>query len=207
MWACHFPRARCSGGYRPCQGKATGFGIAQLDGLPNHVQFEAVGGANRANDGVPEAAGSASAQALIVFPSIVVSKRCVNASTPYGQPILFAGTVTNTGDITLTNVHVIDTPLGLPPTDLALANFGDRISAGGANLGPFARTLNPGDWVSFSGSYSPANLGGASLCGPFTNTVVASGTDSNNATGFIPKTVSELGYARSAPFPPPRASG
>jgi hypothetical protein len=80
-----------------------------------------------------------------------VTKNCTNASAP-GQPINFSGIVTNTGNVTLNNVTVVDDHAG---TVLTLAS------------------LAPGASAPYSGSYVPASS-------PSTNIVTASGTDAIN---------------------------
>lgn len=69
-------------------------------------------------------------------PAIVVTKLCGPAPTVAGGVQTFAGTVTNTGDITLTNVFVFD----------------DQPAPQTWILGPI--TLAPGEGTNFSGSYS-----------------------------------------------------
>src|SRR5439155_525872 len=85
-------------------------------------------------------------------PCIDVTKECDGAPFAIGNPIKFKGFVTNCGDVTLTGVVVVD-------------------DKAGAVLS--ATTLAPGASVSYSGSYTPSG----SLCGPFTDTVTATGTN------------------------------
>jgi len=100
----------------------------------------------------------------VVTPCIRVTKQCVNTCTPYGQPIQFSGTVTNCGNIQLTNVTVTDDHAGVV-------------------LGPVTLTASgtPGSSATFSGQYTPAGSGTA-LCGPFTDTVTAVGTAGTQPT-------------------------
>src|SRR5436190_15555961 len=97
----------------------------------------------------------------VVQPCIAVTKQCVNTCTPYGQAIQFSGVVTNCGDTPLSNVGVTDDHAGivLGPTNV--------LAAGGS----------AGSSIAFSGSYTPSGTGVA-LCGPFTDTVTATGTAS-----------------------------
>jgi hypothetical protein len=88
----------------------------------------------------------------VFTPCITVTKRCDGAPFAFGQPIKFSGSVSNCGDILLANVRVVDSVVGVV-------------------LGP-TNTLAPGAVVSFSGSYNPTG----NLCGPFTDTVTATGT-------------------------------
>jgi len=96
----------------------------------------------------------------VIFPCITVTKECdypVGTSCfPYGAPIKFKGTVCNTGDSTLSNVQVTDTPSG--GSSVVVTNI---------------LTLAPGQCVNYSGSYSPTG----SLCGPFTDTISATALD------------------------------
>ena len=49
--------------------------------------------------------GSGFAEVLVVNPSLSITKQCVTNcapySSPYGEPIVFTGTVCNNGDVTL----------------------------------------------------------------------------------------------------------
>jgi hypothetical protein len=100
---------------------------------------------------------SASAScAADVTPAIDVTKQCTDAPL-FGQPILFNGTVSNSGNVELLGVTVVDDN-GTP------ANLADDVVF---NLGDLA----PGASANYNGSYSPA------LEGPSTNTVVATASD------------------------------
>jgi hypothetical protein len=103
---------------------------------------------------------------VVLTPAIDVTKECTDASGP-GQPINFSGTVTNEGEVDLTDVNVVDSEVGtvLGPIDLAV-----------------------GESASYSGSYIPTTS-------PSTDTVVATGTavttgetvsDTNSATCQVP---------------------
>ena len=95
---------------------------------------------------------SATASATCVVntnPSITVTKACVDASAP-GEPITFSGTVTNDGNVGLVDVTVTD-------------------DHAGQVLSPI--TLNMGESVNYSGSYTPT-------VSPSTNEVTAVGTES-----------------------------
>jgi hypothetical protein len=91
-----------------------------------------------------------------VSPAIDVTKQCTDAPL-FGQPILFNGTVSNSGNVELLGVMVVDDN-GTP------ANLADDVVF---NLGDLA----PGASANYNGSYSPA------LAGPSTNTVVATASD------------------------------
>ncbi len=91
-------------------------------------------------------------------PSIIVSKNCPQGPIQPGQTLTITGTVTNTGNITLTNVTVTN-------TIAALGGTSRRV------LGPL--TLAPGVGTTFTDSYTiPTDS-----CGPYRDTVVASGAD------------------------------
>jgi hypothetical protein len=72
---------------------------------------------------------------LLTSPSIAVTKDCPASLVPLGGTLVFTGTVTNTGSITLTNVFVVD----------------DQPAANTPVLGPI--TLAPGAGTTFVGSY------------------------------------------------------
>jgi hypothetical protein len=90
-----------------------------------------------------------------VAPGIAVTKQCIDA-TAFDQPILFNGTVSNTGNVALLGVSVVDDN-GTPgdTSDDVTFPIGD---------------LAPGASANYNGSYSPGT-------GTFTNTVLASGSD------------------------------
>src|SRR5207249_4642537 len=86
------------------------------------------------------AKGNASATCrILTAPSIAVTKACVNASG-LNAPITFSGTITNTGNVTLDNVSISDSPAA---TFAALSTT----------------TLAPGATVNYSGSYIPNQTG------------------------------------------------
>src|SRR5437016_12091806 len=70
-------------------------------------------------------------------------------------PITFSGTITNTGNVTLNNVNIADSPAAA----ITLATT----------------TLAPGQSTNYSGSYVPSQTGGDK-----TDTVTASGVDALN---------------------------
>jgi hypothetical protein len=73
---------------------------------------------------------------IITTPRILVTKTCPAAPTPHLGLLVFTGTVSNPGDVTLTNVFVvINRPVNNTPV-----------------IGPI--TLAPGQTVNFSGSYT-----------------------------------------------------
>jgi uncharacterized repeat protein (TIGR01451 family) len=91
---------------------------------------------------------------LVVAPQITVTKSCPVTPVTEGGLLVFTGTVTNTGNITLTNVFVVN----------------NRPAVNTTIVGPL--TLAPGAGVSFSGSYT-APLNTCSV----TDTLTASGRD------------------------------
>jgi uncharacterized repeat protein (TIGR01451 family) len=82
-------------------------------------------------------------------PAIRVEKECEDA-TGFGEPITFTATVTNTGNVTLTDVTVVDDP----PATVSCPQT----------------TLAPGESMECTGSYTPVGAG------EFTDTVTATGT-------------------------------
>lgn len=114
---------------------------------------------------------------IVVNPAISITKACVNdPCTPYGQPITFQGTIKNetpVGEaVTLVNIAVIDDPAATIIFNGTTA-LGHAFDTAGNNL------LRPGDSVGYTGSYSPPNQGGDSLCGPFRDVI----TVTANAAG------------------------
>jgi hypothetical protein len=106
--------------------------------------------------GTPVQADASASCAADVLPAIDVTKQCTDAAA-FGQAILFDGTVTNSGNVALLGVTVVDDN-GTPadPSDDVTFNLGD---------------LAPGASANYNGSYTP------SLAGFHTNTVVASASD------------------------------
>jgi len=107
-------------------------------------------------------ATASAACTLACVPSINLTKICQNA--PGGQPIPISVTVSNNGDIPLLGVTVNDDN-GVPGGPLTLI------------IGPIP--LQPGDAVSFNGSYTPPGC-------PSTNTVFASGQPDPSFCGPLP---------------------
>ncbi len=97
-----------------------------------------------------------------ILPDIKVTKECVDPAVN-GDPILFSGTVTNTGNVQLNKVTVVDDN-GTP------ADTTDDQTV----LGPI--TLAPGASDSYSGSYLVL------AAGPSTDIVTASGEDAVDGT-------------------------
>jgi uncharacterized repeat protein (TIGR01451 family) len=91
-------------------------------------------------------------------PNIDVVKACPPGLIQPGQLLTVTGTVTNTGNITLTNVVVTN-------TIAALGNLARRV------LGPIS--LAPGTGTNFSDSY----IIPLDSCGPYVDTFAASGAD------------------------------
>jgi len=94
------------------------------------------------NDNCSSAPVSNSASAtctLVTTPGIVVSQLCPTTTTLPGAPMTYTGTVNNSGNITLTNIVVLNNLSGSSPVFTAA-------------------TLAPGATVSFTGSYTaPTN--------------------------------------------------
>ncbi|MGZ5543395.1 MAG: DUF7507 domain-containing protein, partial [Limisphaerales bacterium] len=92
-------------------------------------------------------------------PDILVTKNCPAFPTPRGAPFTFTGTVMNTGNVTLTNVIVVDDQ----PTNNSLV------------IGPI--TIAPGATVKFTNTYT-APL----CCCQIVDTLTASGNDRCSGT-------------------------
>ncbi|MWV10725.1 hypothetical protein F3I62_01350 [Pseudomonas sp. R-28-1W-6] len=116
-----------------------------------------------------------------VNPAIAVTKQCTDA-TAHDQPILFNGTVSNSGNVALLGVSVVDDN-GTPgdTSDDVTFPIGD---------------LAPGASANYNGSYSPGT-------GTFTNTVLASGSDAI-VSGSYSATASAT---CDVPPPPPEFEG
>jgi uncharacterized repeat protein (TIGR01451 family) len=91
---------------------------------------------------------------IITSPRIAVTQRCPPDPTPRGGLHVFTGTVSNPGNVTLTNVFVVSSQ---PAPDTAV-------------VGPI--TLAPGAAVDFTGSYTAPEA-----CCEILNTLTASGAD------------------------------
>ena len=123
-------------------------------------------------DGTRVSSSSTAVCPLLTTPALTVSKLCPSGATPVGSVFSFSGSVTNTGDITLTNVIVVSAqPSGLVQL-----------------LGPV--DLAPGETESFTGSYTvTANdnptgdvvtASGVDICAGATTTANA------NCLGIVP---------------------
>src|SRR5206468_3671846 len=88
-------------------------------------------------------------------PAIIVSKTCPPAPVQPGQPLVFTGTVSNAGNITLTNVLVVN----------------DRLVPNTSVFCPV--TLAPGQATNFTGSY----IIPLDSCGPYPDTLTATAND------------------------------
>jgi uncharacterized repeat protein (TIGR01451 family) len=144
-------------------------------GQPKKVFFVAADEALLLQGGGLTASGCGNVGVTILFPCISITKNCASNCFLYGTPVSFNGTVSNTGDTPLSNIIVTDNPpatitfstttaMGHPFPDPTLGNF-----------------LVAGDSVNFTGSYTPAATG-AGLCGPFTDTISATGQDPTGLT-------------------------
>jgi uncharacterized repeat protein (TIGR01451 family) len=106
--------------------------------------------------GVPVTNSASSTCPIVTTPAIAVTKLCPPALVAPGGTLVFTGTVTNTGNITLTNVFVVDSQPA-PNTPV---------------LGPI--TLAPGMGTNFTGSYLvPLNI-----CS-MADTLTATGNDAS----------------------------
>ena len=129
-------------------------------------------------DGAVVSASSTAVCQLLTAPSLAVTKICPVQSVPVGSLLTYSGWVTNTGDITLTNVMVVAS------------------QPGGATslLGPV--DLAPGESQSFGGSYivtpndnqvgDTVTASGGSICSGTLVTTVA------NCVGIVPLAVQPI---------------
>src|SRR6185503_799645 len=90
-------------------------------------------------------------------PAIAVNKICPTTPVQPGGTLTFSGTVTNTGNITLTNVIVRNVTLAPPGTNIV--------------FGPV--NLAPGAGAAFTGSYVVP----LDSCGPYRDTLIGTGND------------------------------
>jgi uncharacterized repeat protein (TIGR01451 family) len=123
----------------------------------------------------------------VTTPAIRVTKNCPATPTAPGDLLVFSGTVSNAGNITLVNVTVVDNQPA-PNTPV---------------LGPI--TLAPGEVRTFTASYrTPIDS-----CGPYIDTVTARGTSicgvavTNTATATCPSlTTPRITITKSCPTNP-----
>ncbi|PWU17438.1 MAG: hypothetical protein C5B50_11375 [Verrucomicrobia bacterium] len=117
----------------------------------------------------------------IVTNHITVVKNCpppncppgsIGTGTPFGQPINFTGTVCNDGTVAVT-ITVTNYEAGAVP--MVITNYHPTTHNGAT----FSGTLNPHDCIDFSGTEAALPP-----CGPVTNTVIASATDTTSGTPF-----------------------
>ena len=129
---------------------------------------------------------------IMTTPSITVTKYCPTLPTPHGGLFVFTGAVSNSGNVTLTNVFVVNTqPVRNTPI-----------------IGPI--TLAPGASASFSGSYT-APLD----CCEITDMLTARGQDrcsgtlvTDTATQVCPLlTTPSIGVSINCPATPVAAGG
>jgi hypothetical protein len=99
---------------------------------------------------------TASSQCPVVpTPRLALTKQCPPNPVAPGSMLVYSGSLSNAGTITITNINVVD----------------DRPSPNTPVLGPI--TLTPGQFVNFSGSY-PVPY---DCCGPCVDTLTAVGQD------------------------------
>jgi uncharacterized repeat protein (TIGR01451 family) len=87
----------------------------------------------------------------VVFPSIAVTKNCPTNAATTGAAITFTGTITNTGDITLTNIALTD-------LSAATVTFDATTFRGRQFPDPIVgMALGTNDSVNYTVTYQPAN--------------------------------------------------
>src|SRR5439155_1668116 len=97
---------------------------------------------------------------MITQPQLAVTKNCPAQPVPLGQPLVFSGMVSNAGNVTLTNVTVVNSQ----PSNNTLV------------LGPL--TLAPNQATNFSGSYRVCT----DCCPPYVDTISATGAQICNGS-------------------------
>jgi uncharacterized repeat protein (TIGR01451 family) len=126
---------------------------------------------------------------VIPTPRLTITKHCPPNPVAPGQLLMYTGSISNSGSITITNIFVVnDRPVPLTPV-----------------FGPI--TLTPGQSQNFSGSYTNPY----DCCGPCVDTLTARGQDicagSNvvaTASAACPRTnTPAIFVTRSCPTPPP----
>ena len=90
----------------------------------------------------------------VISSAISVTKFCPPGPVEPGRPLVFSGIVSNAGNVTLTNVLIVNNQ---PANNTSV-------------FGPI--TLRPGQSTNFTGSYTVP----LDSCGPYTDTLTASGT-------------------------------
>ena len=141
---------------------------------------------------LPIASSATTTCPITTTPSITVTKNCPAQPTPHGGLFVFTGTVSNSGNVTLTNVFVVNSSPA-PNTPV---------------IGPI--TLAPGAKTNFTGSYT-APLD----CCVITDTLTASGQDrcagtlvTDTATQVCPLlTTPSLGVSITCPTVPVAVGG
>jgi len=122
-------------------------------------------------------------------PRISITKECPPTATPAGGVLVYSGVVSNSGNVTLTDVFVVDNkPTNNTPV-----------------LGPI--TLAPGQSARFTNSYV---VPGEECCGPYVDTLTATGLDrctgarvTKTSTAVCPAFQSPaLCITRTCPAPP-----
>ena len=102
----------------------------------------------------PVASSVKTACPIVMNPRIAVTQLCPPQLTPHGGQLIFSGTVSNPGNVTLVNVYVVNNqPSNNTPV-----------------IGPI--TLAPGAFYNFTGSYTAPEL-----CCEMTGTLTARGQD------------------------------
>jgi hypothetical protein len=167
----------------------TGSFIVPMDICDTNIVSTVTARGNNLCNGVVVTGSSSSACPIQPAPRLVVTKNCPANPVPPGGVFTFSGMVSNAGNITLTNVIVVnDQPTNNTPV-----------------LGPI--TLVPGQFTNFSGSYVICTL----CCPPYVDTISATGAqicDGSNvsatATVYCPGISSpQLDIDVACPEPPP----
>jgi hypothetical protein len=144
-------------------------------------------------DGELATASASAACPIVATPRLVITKSCPVAPVPPGGVLNFSGTVSNAGNVTITNVVVVN----------------DHPTNNTRVLGPI--TLAPGQFTNFSGSYTVCRF----CCPPFVDTLTVTGAGACNgsnvtatATAACPGiTTPQLSVRVDCPPQPPLQGG
>lgn len=124
---------------------------------------------------------------------VAITRACPELAVPPGEPMVFTGWITNTGNITLTNVTIVV----------------DRPAANTLFFGPV--TLSPGQFAGFNGSFIvPENFNGCTLSSTLTvrgnNKCTGVAVSANATQACAVRTAPKLVVTKSCP-PNPVAQG
>ena len=142
-------------------------------GQDNRVLFQLAGSASAIRIGGGTAQEQPLLPLIVLQPCVSITKNCNGGPFLYGQPIAFAGVITNCSAHQATPSNATLYVQSLNDNPAATIHFATTTSGGRT----FDGTLQQDESVVYSGSYLPQS----NLCGPFTDTVQVVTAD---LTGF-----------------------